>query len=798
MVHDVSVQQEADHEVTTTQWKGKGKAVPVDSEEVATAPGTSLESLSVDWTLYEPPEGLRYTEDMEADTMSDTVLQIIQESIDRIKTRVREEAERKAAAEVARRRKEEAASRPENEEATQPESNNGPAHETSASQANDNSTEIDGPYELPGGNPEPDRDASRADGPGRLRSESPKRPKKRTLMNLFRKWNGGPEHGESSAAGQARHHGLLTHLSHVELATHAARKRLVIDLIRKTTAGEGANPSSISSPAPSVQEPQVECVSCLDDFDPKDTVRVPCHNYCRPCFARLVASACQNEQHWPPKCCLNAIPEGTVLANIADPAQRLEYRARATEWDLPIADRIYCAQPECSQFIPPSSIVAGSGVARCARGHATCTICRNAGHEGVAACPQDRELLRTNELAEAEGWQRCHGCGAYVEHREACQHMTCRCGAEFCYVCGARWRTCACTMEHLATVKAAADARRRDRADREAREEAAVQEAIRLVEEFEREEALKAELLRQEQERLAREKRERELEEHIRREGERRRAVAAKFEKLRGLFAELNVAQRDIVREDNEMREKRLRERSEEVFGRLREAHEAEREARRVRAEAKIARREAKFRAEYGARAAEERRIEAEYQAELKAFWGARRGGEEAMRAAMDDLRRKMEEGFREWKKWADHELEVYLYHVREEQSIGEEMMEEKERRLRERAREAVRARARQRIAELRWLSEVMAERDRLLEEMEVDEMEDGEDIDAWFAEGSLEDELSTSPWEQTGEEQTVEQGNNEGESAFKGSGVRWFGGSGTQWFRGSEVQGSGSVALTV
>lgn len=505
---------------------------------------------------------------------------------------------------------------------------------------------------------------------------------------------------------------------------------------------------------------------------------MPCHNYCHPCFARLVASACQNEQHWPPKCCLNAIPEGTILGNIADETQRLEYRARATEWDLPIADRIYCSQPECSLFIPPGDIVAAERVARCAGGHTTCTICRNAQHAGVEACPQDRELLRTNALAEAEGWQRCHGCHAYVEHREACQHMTCRCGAQFCYVCGAPWRTCACSMDQLAELKAAADARRRERADREAREEAAVQEAIRLVAEFEREEALKAELLRQEQARVAAERRERELEAHIRREGERRRAVAARFERLRAVFAELNVAQRGVVREDNETRERRLREKGEEVFGRLRDAHEAEREARRANAEAKIGRREGKLRGEYAARVAEERRIEAAYEGELKAFWGARRGGEEAMRVAMEELRRKMDEGFKEWQKWADHELEVYRYRIGEEQTIGEEMMEEKERRLRERAREARRALARQRIAETRWVSEVVAERDRMLEELEVDEMEDGEDIDAWFAEGSLEEELSVNLGEQTAEQENNEEG---------GSAVR-----------GSEVQASGSISLSV
>ena len=47
-------------------------------------------------------------------------------------------------------------------------------------------------------------------------------------------------------------------------------------------------------------------------------------------------------------------------------------------------------------------------------------------------------------LAESEGWKRCPGCGHLVELSVGCYHMTCRCRYQFCYLCRAQWKTCAC------------------------------------------------------------------------------------------------------------------------------------------------------------------------------------------------------------------------------------------------------------------------------------------------------------------------------------------------------------------
>lgn len=74
--------------------------------------------------------------------------------------------------------------------------------------------------------------------------------------------------------------------------------------------------------------------------------------------------------------------------------------------------------------------------------------------------------------------------------------------------------------------------------------------------------------------------------------------------------------------------------------------------------------------------------------------------------------------------------------------------MDEKEGRLRARACEAAVVLVRRNAAELAWVREVVEERARLLSELETDEIENGEDIDTWFAEGPLEEALAANPWQ--------------------------------------------------
>ncbi|KAI0533348.1 hypothetical protein GGR58DRAFT_122424 [Xylaria digitata] len=717
VVRDFSVQRYEDQEITGVDEKGKGKAVARDIAEHTSLIETSSDELTVDWKQYEPPEGLRYVEDRH----SETVVQIVEQSIERVKARIREEEEeeRNPAAGTETRKQKETAGE-EDEKMKQPKGLEG--------RSDEDSTEIAKPSRPSSTN----QDASGADDAGPFPTELPRRPGGRTLLNFFRKFNGGPENGESSAAGAARSRFLMS--SPGELLSHSARKRFVSDLIKKAT-GEDTSTRGTQE----FEEAEelgadiewVECVSCLEDFNVKRTVRAPCHNYCVPCFRRLVVSACQNEQHWPPKCCLNNIPDTTIRRGV-DELQWLEYRERAIEWNCPVADRVYCSQQDCGLFIRPEYIIPGRGVARCTDGHYTCIICRNAQHEDEV-CPQDLDMIRTNELAEAAGWKRCNSCQAFVEHSDGCQHMTCRCGAQFCYVCGARWRTCSCTATHLAIFKQQAESRRTERLEREAREEAEIQEALRLVREFEREEEERAQALREKERRLARERRQKHKEERI-------RQAVTRFEELRETFAELYATQHAMVQQNQERRAWQLQTKGDAVRRHTHDMHELERETQRAKVDAKIAMREGALRTEYMARLVEERQIEEAYAAKLRAFWDRKGGGDKKFEIAMTHFRRRMDGCFETWKKSTGGELELYCHALREEYAIREELMDEKERRLEARTREIARSLAMRRTAELRWVREVFVERGRLLDELEAGEMWKLQNIDVEAPEEALGD----------------------------------------------------------
>lgn len=289
-----------------------------------------------------------------------------------------------------------------------------------------------------------------------------------------------------------------------------------------------------------------ECASCFEDFPAKQMFNLNCtHSYCMRCFTTLVTTAMQSESIFPPKCCLLPIPLKEVLS-VLDKPQKDLYKSKAAEYALAPESRWYCPRTECGKWIPPSKLhrlrITGAKCPSCET--KICGYCRGRAHNPGVDCPEDFGLEATLEEAENQGWRRCYKCRAVVELTVGCRHITCQCKAEFCYTCGAKWRTCACTEADQNRRQAQIAERRRAVDARSREEEEEIARAVAAIEWMERRES--AERARENAKRERKEKLRRAIDEHERRR--RQHLDRLEAEKLRKEEEESRRRREAIIR----------------------------------------------------------------------------------------------------------------------------------------------------------------------------------------------------------------------------------------------------------
>lgn len=225
-----------------------------------------------------------------------------------------------------------------------------------------------------------------------------------------------------------------------------------------------------------VQETQ-KCRACLEDFGAHDVKECPCGDeYCENCLERMFVTALTDESSFPPMCCQQRIPANREWKFVdGDLLDKLDLKTE----ELSTPNRLYCARPGCGYWIRPAFILP-NGLGICDNSRIwdndnncykeclawTCGLCKNILRHDGSDCPQEDEL---NELAAREGWRKCNSCNRFIELDTGCYHMSksmfterfllpkcharqtlhnannllafiaCRCGAEFCYLCGAAW-----------------------------------------------------------------------------------------------------------------------------------------------------------------------------------------------------------------------------------------------------------------------------------------------------------------------------------------------------------------------
>lgn len=226
-----------------------------------------------------------------------------------------------------------------------------------------------------------------------------------------------------------------------ELRRSATSKRSVRP---ESSVGSTARRHSTSSipQVPSV----VECLTCgSDDVPTKNAAKLSCgHRMCHDCIRRIFDLSVKDPQHMPPRCCTDDPIPVKYVDILFDDKFKAKWTRKYKEYNT--RDRLYCATPRCGNWIKPIHVHTERGRKYATCGRCKTKVCGLCGHKmhKSTECPKDPEIAKILKQAKEEGWQRCFNCNAMVERKEGCNHMTCRCKAEFCIVCAKEWKTCDC------------------------------------------------------------------------------------------------------------------------------------------------------------------------------------------------------------------------------------------------------------------------------------------------------------------------------------------------------------------
>jgi hypothetical protein len=202
-------------------------------------------------------------------------------------------------------------------------------------------------------------------------------------------------------------------------------------------------------------EKKITCITCLaDDILISRSAKLACsHRMCHSCLKRIFILSIKDPQHMPPRCCTSDHIPLKHVDKLFDMRFKVKWNQKYQEFTT--KNKIYCPAKGCGEWIKPSQINSGVGFgfgsrgdgrksAKCSRCKTKiCCACKGKWHSSKI-CPDDEETKKFIAMAQQKGWQRCYSCAAIVELQEGCNHMTCRCTAEFCMICGLKWKTCDC------------------------------------------------------------------------------------------------------------------------------------------------------------------------------------------------------------------------------------------------------------------------------------------------------------------------------------------------------------------
>ncbi|CAF3835110.1 unnamed protein product [Rotaria sordida] len=194
------------------------------------------------------------------------------------------------------------------------------------------------------------------------------------------------------------------------------------------------------------------CTNCYRDINetiPMTALKSCAHWFCNDCWKQYLENSIKrvNVIVCPEWNCCSMVDVGTMLSLVN--VRCMNIYERNIEKCLVNLSRSYvkCPLKSCSNVVQ----VIGSRIdhVRCRCGHRFCINCKQERHF-PATCSAYRlyidEVYRNgdlisdyNAITQIKG-RNCVSCNNFIEKNGGCNHMTCSCGAEFCWTCTGYWK----------------------------------------------------------------------------------------------------------------------------------------------------------------------------------------------------------------------------------------------------------------------------------------------------------------------------------------------------------------------
>jgi hypothetical protein len=189
------------------------------------------------------------------------------------------------------------------------------------------------------------------------------------------------------------------------------------------------------------------CPICTDEISHAEQLGCG-HSYCSGCLQHYLESAPHTKNF--PLACLG--DEGGCKVPISIPEIRRFLQPQVFQALVEVAFRAYldqhtqelkfCTTPDCQQIYRHSPTDSGTRTLQCPSCFSTiCSACDEEAHEGMTcqerkAYKDPAEQDRLFNIWANEHGKQCPECRRVIEKNEGCNHMTCPCGAHFCWQCG--------------------------------------------------------------------------------------------------------------------------------------------------------------------------------------------------------------------------------------------------------------------------------------------------------------------------------------------------------------------------